>query len=112
MGGLDAQYGNAQSGVVNYKTKEGGDTFEGELQYITDDYGQPDNTYDNLDRVFLGRRRPEPDQEPDLLRFRARGPSQDNYPATDRRRSRTKILNFISVGDRKNNQVRLQGKLA
>ncbi len=24
MGGLDAQYGNAQSGVINYKTKEGG----------------------------------------------------------------------------------------
>ena len=54
MGGLDAQYGNAQSGVINYKTKEGGQSFEGELLYLTDDYGQPDNTYDNLDRVFVG----------------------------------------------------------
>jgi outer membrane receptor for ferrienterochelin and colicin len=60
MGGLDAQYGNAQSGVVNFKTKEGSDRFEGEVYYQTDDYGQPDNTYDNLDKVFLGVGGPSP----------------------------------------------------
>ncbi len=37
--------------------------------YITDDYGQPDNTYDNLDRFTLGIGGPEPDQEPDVLRL-------------------------------------------
>ena len=88
MGGLDAQYGNAQSGVINYKTKEGGDSFEGELYYITDDYGQPDNTYDNLDRVFAGARRAQPDQEPDLLRLRRRGPSRTPIPTTTERRNR------------------------
>ncbi len=111
MGGLDAQYGNAQSGVVNYKTKEGGTEFEGELQYITDDYGQPDNTYDNLDRVFIGAGGPTPVQNLTYY-VSGEGVFSDNYPATNRRRDRTRILNFISVGDRKNNQVRLQGKLA
>jgi hypothetical protein len=111
MGGLDAQYGNAQSGVVNFMTKEGGDTFEGEIQYITDDYGQPDNTYDNLDRVFLGVGGPSPIKNLTYY-VSSEGTFQDPHPATNRRRSRTKILNFISVGDRQNNQVRLQGKLA
>ncbi len=111
MGGLDAQYGNAQSGVVNYMTKEGGDSFEGELQFITDDYGQPDNTYDNMDRVFLGVGGPSPVRNLTYY-LSAEGTFSDAYPATNRRRSRSKILNFISVGDRKSNQVRLQGKLA
>jgi hypothetical protein len=111
MGGLDAQYGNAQSGVVNYKTKEGGDTFEGNIQYITDDYGQPNNTYDNLDRFSLGVGGPTPVKNLTYY-ISAEGIFSDSYPATNRQRSRTRILNFISVGDRKSNEVRLQGKLS
>jgi len=111
LGGLDAQYGNAQSGVVNYKTKEGGDEFEGEIYYQTDDYGQPDNTYDNLDRVFLGFGGPSPIDKITYF-VSAEGTYSDAYPATPRRRGRTRILNFISVGDRQSNSVRLQGKLA
>jgi len=111
MGGLDAQYGNAQSGVINYKTKEGGQSFEGELLYLTDDYGQPDNTYDNLDRIFVGVGGPSPVK--DLTYYvSAEGTYSDEYPKTVERRSRTKLLNFISIGDRKNNSLRLQGKLA
>jgi len=34
--GLDAEYGNAQSGVVNITTKSGGDTYSGSMQYRTD----------------------------------------------------------------------------
>ncbi|MBD3161146.1 MAG: TonB-dependent receptor [Candidatus Eisenbacteria bacterium] len=111
MGGLDAQYGNAQSGVINYKTKEGGQSFEGEIYYQTDDYGQPDNTYDNLDRVFVGVGGPSPIKNLTYY-LSAEGTWQDNYPATAEDRPRRKILEFISVGDRKNNNVRLQGKLA
>lgn len=111
MGGLDAQYGNAQSAVINYKTREGGDTFEGNLSYFTDDYGQPDNTYDNLDRFTLGVGGPSPVKNLTYY-VSGEGVFQDNYPMTNRRRNRTKILNFISVGDRKSNTVRLQGKLA
>ena len=111
MGGLDAEFGNAQSGVINYTTKEGGREFEGQLYYMTDDYGQPDNTYDNLDRVFLGVGGPSPVRN---LSYYAsvEGTFADAYPATPRDRGRTRILNFISVGDRKSNSVRLQSKLA
>jgi len=111
MGGLDAQYGNAQSGVVNYKTKEGTDQFEGEIYYLTDDYGQPDNTYDNLDKVFLGVGGPSPIKNLTYY-ISGEGTFADDYPATNRRRNHRRILNFISVGDRKSNTVRLQGKLA
>ncbi|MFB3909186.1 MAG: carboxypeptidase regulatory-like domain-containing protein [Candidatus Eisenbacteria bacterium] len=111
MGGLDAQYGNAQSGVVNYKTKEGGQNFEGEIYYLTDDYGQPDNTYDNLDRVFVGVGGPSPIK--DLTYYvSAEGTYQDNYPKTVERRNSYRLLNFISLGDRKSNNLRIQGKLA
>lgn len=34
--GLDAEYGNAQSGVVNITTKAGGEKYSGSLQYRTD----------------------------------------------------------------------------
>ncbi|MCC7140696.1 MAG: TonB-dependent receptor [Candidatus Eisenbacteria bacterium] len=111
LGGLDAQYGNAQSGVINYKTKEGGDEFEGEIYYQTDDYGQPDNTFDNLDRVFLGFGGPSPIKNLTYY-VSGEGTYQDNYPATPERRTRSRILNFISIGDRKSNAVRLQSKLA
>lgn len=35
--GLDAEFGNAQSGVVNITTKGGGDTYSGSFQYRTDE---------------------------------------------------------------------------
>ena len=111
LGGLDAQYGNAQSGIVNYKTKEGRDEFEGEIRYTTDDYGAPDNTFDNLDRIFIGLGGPSPIR--DLTYYVSlEGTYQDDYPRTVERRTRNRILNFISVGDRKNNSVKLQSKLA
>lgn len=111
IGGLDAEYGNAQSGVVNYHTREGRDEFEGEFQYQTDDYGQPDNTFDNMDRVFLGLGGPSP--IPNLTYYvSGEGTFLDDYPSTTRRHDHRKILNFISVGDRKSNTIRLQGKLA
>jgi len=111
LGGLDAEYGNAQSGVINYKTKEGGRELEGKVYYMTDDYGQPDNTYDNLDRVFVGLGGPSPI---DGLTYYAsvEGTFADSYPATVRDRNHRRVLNFISIGDRRSNSVRLQGKLA
>ena len=38
-GGFGAEYGNAQSGIVNVVTKEGGDQFSGRIRYTTSDYG-------------------------------------------------------------------------
>lgn len=111
VGGFEAKYGNLQSGVINYKTKEGSEKFEGEIYYLTDDYGQPDNTFDNLDRLFVGVGGPTPIKDMTFY-VSAEGTYQDNYPQTSERRNKRKVLNFISVGDRKNNNVRLQGKLA
>ena len=53
-GGFDAEYGNAQSGIVNIQTQEGGRKFSGLVKYMTDDYGAPDRTFNNFDRVSVG----------------------------------------------------------
>ncbi len=53
-GGMDAEYGNAQSAIVNVSTREGGRTFEGQVRYMTDDFGRKDKTYTNYDRFSLG----------------------------------------------------------
>jgi hypothetical protein len=110
-GGLDAKYGNVKSGVVIYRTKEGRDDFSGELRYITDDYGSPTNTFDNYDRLFLGLGGPLPIHNMNYY-VSAEATYQDNYPKTVERRSRATLLNFISVGDRKSNALKLQGKLS
>ena len=55
--GLDAEYGNAQSGVVNITTRTGGDHYSGSVQYRTD--GVTDASYDeNFYAADLGG--PEP----------------------------------------------------
>ena len=40
----------------------------------------------------------------------AQGSWQDSYPATRERRNHDRILDFISVGDRKVNDIRIQSK--
>ncbi len=50
-GGLDAKYGNALSGVVEYVTKEGGEKFGGGVRYLTNDFGRQDKTFTNYDRL-------------------------------------------------------------
>ncbi len=44
-GGYSAEYGQAMSGVVNIKLKEGRDTFDGSIKYLSDNWGfSPDGT--------------------------------------------------------------------
>ncbi len=60
-GGLDAEYGNALSGVVNITTKTGNrEKFEGGLRFLTDDFGRQDRTFTNLDRFEYGFGGPTP----------------------------------------------------
>jgi outer membrane receptor protein involved in Fe transport len=59
-GGMDAEYGDALSGVVNITTKTGGDHFEGGIRYLTDDFGRQDKTYTNYDRFEFGFGGPTP----------------------------------------------------
>ena len=59
-GGLDAEYGNAMSGIINITTRSGGDKFEGGLRFFTDDFGRQDKTYTNYDRLEFGFGGPTP----------------------------------------------------
>jgi hypothetical protein len=110
LGGLDAEYGNAQSGVVNISTREGGTRFSGEVTYSTDDYGAPDKTFDNLDRIEVGMGGP---LIPQLTWFTSfQGTFQDTYLKTSERRPRRTVLDLIQVGPRQDNDYHFQGKLA
>lgn len=111
VGGMEAKYGNAQSGIVMFRTKEGGERFSGEIRYLTDDFGSPSNTFDNFDRLFVGVGGPFPVRNLTYY-VSVEATFADYYPKTVERRSRTNWLNFISVGDRKDNSLKMQAKLA
>jgi outer membrane receptor for ferrienterochelin and colicin len=110
-GGFDAEFGNAQSGIVNMTTKEGGENFSGDIRFHTDDYGDQFKTYNNYDQLQLGFGGPTPVK--DLTYYvNYQGTYQDTYLKTSERRSRSTILDFISLGDRQRNETNLQMKLA
>ena len=110
-GGFEAEFGNAQSGVVNLETKEGGEQFAGQFRFYTDDFGAPDRTFTNFDRVSLGAGGPLP--VTGLTWFASyEGTFTDTYLKTTEERNRNTVLDFISLGDRQSNDIKLQGKLA
>ncbi len=110
-GGFEAEYGNAQSGVVNLETREGTEDFGGEFRFYTDDYGAPDRTFNNFDRVSLGFGGPTPVRG--LTYFLSyEGTFEDTYLKTSEDRNRYIFMDFVSLGDRQYNDVKLQGKLA
>ncbi len=52
-GGYDAEYGQAMSGIVNIKLKEGRDRFEGAFKYASDNFGIGKNTFsESIDDRF------------------------------------------------------------
>lgn len=111
LGGFDAEFGNAQSGIVNISTQEGGTRFAGEVSYSTDDFGAPDKTYDNFDRLNIGFGGPA--RIKNLTYFLSfQGTFEDGYLKTAEKRPRQTILDFIKVGPRQNNEFNYQGKLA
>jgi outer membrane receptor protein involved in Fe transport len=58
-GAFSAEYGQAQSGVVNITTKTGGENFKGGLEYKTDQFGFLKENYEtNYGSFYLGG--PEP----------------------------------------------------
>lgn len=111
VGGLDAKHGNTQSGVFSVTTREGGDRVAGSIRYETDDFGAPDRSFENLDRVQLGVGGPLPVRNATFF-FAYQGTWADSDPATSERRDHRRVLDFISVGDRKVNDVRVQSKVA
>ncbi len=110
-GGMDAEYGNAQSGIVELRTRDGGETFAGEVRYETDDFGAPDRTFTNFDRIALGFGGP---LGVSGLSFFAsyEGTFDDTYLRTAEERGGHTFLDFISLGSRQDNQIRWTGKLS
>src|SRR6266566_4775882 len=54
-GALGAEFGDAQSGVLAYSTKAGGQRYQGSFQYQTDDLGAWDNVgYNRIEASFGG----------------------------------------------------------
>ncbi len=84
-GGMDAEYGSALSGVINVRTRTGGDSFEGGMRYMTDDFGRQDKTYTNYDRFEFGFGGPTPHKK--LTYFFAGDmhfSDQENYSVANR----------------------------
>ena len=115
-GGFDAEYGNAQSGIIEIETREGRETYEGQLKFQTDDFGAPDRTYFNYDNIAFGFGGPVPFAG-DAWRFYASGEGvfQDTYLKTlEQRPARRLFFNdteLASFRDRQENALRGQGKV-
>lgn len=111
-GGMDAEYGNAQSAVINVSTREGGKTFEGQIRYMTDDFGRKDKTYTNYDRVSLGFGGPTFVKD---LTFYVSGEATfyDGENWTIARKNEQKLLgDLVQFSDRLSQSYNIQGKLA
>src|SRR5262245_37756374 len=110
-GGFDAEYGNALSGVVAVSTKEGTNRLGGELRWDTDRFGDPTKTYDNYDRFTFGFGGPTPVKN--LTYFLTyEGTFTDTYLKSGMTQPRRTVLDFIQLGNRQNNQINTNFKLA
>lgn len=109
-GGMDAEYGDAQSAVVNMTTREGGSEFGGELRYWTDDFGRQDRSYTNYDRVSLGFGGPTWSEN---LRYYVSGEAtlSDNENTPDEWRREHKITDWLKFRERVSHSYSTQSKL-
>ena len=111
IGGMDAEYGNAQSAVFNITTREGGGEIEGTVRYTTDDYGRQDKTYTNYDRIAFGIGGPL--LQDDFRWFLSgEGVWSDGENLTlDRRDEWTALGGFVKWKDRASSSFNLQNKI-
>jgi hypothetical protein len=111
-GGMDAEYGNAQSAIINVSTREGGKTFEGQIRFMTDDFGRKDKTYTNYDRLSVGFGGPTGLRN---LTFYMSGEAtfSDGENWTVARMNQQSFAGgWISMSDRMRESYNIQGKLA
>jgi hypothetical protein len=112
-GGMDAEYGNAQSAVINITTKEGGNVFGGEFRYMTDDFGRADKTYTNYDKVSIGIGGPTPWRS---LRYyistEATFVDGENNTIEPRTEHKSKLFSWLKARDRMSHNVNFQTKLS
>jgi len=109
-GGMDAEYGDAQSAVINISTKEGGRRFAGEFRYFTDDFGRQDKTYTNFDRVSLGFGGPTWFKN---VRYYVSGEAtfMDGENSTIEPRKEHKITDWLKFRERQTESYNVQSKL-
>jgi outer membrane receptor protein involved in Fe transport len=109
-GGMDAEYGDAQSAVINISTKEGGRRFAGEFRYFTDDFGRQDKTYTNFDRVSLGFGGPTWWKS---FRYYVSGEAtfSDTENTTIEPRTEHKVTDWLKFRERQTESYNLQTKL-
>lgn len=117
-GAFNAEYGQAQSGVVNITTRSGGDNFEGGIEYKTSEFGDYYPT--QYTSFYLGG--PEPLTRnllsaiglkvPGKLNFFLSGNGNlDNTPY-DNHRTRDQIsLLGLNIGEKQDNTGNLNAKL-
>jgi hypothetical protein len=111
-GGMDAEYGNAQSAIINVSTREGGKNFEGQIRYMTDDFGRSDKTYTNYDRFSIGFGGPTFLKN---LTYYVSGEAtfQDGDNWTIARKQTTKIFgDWLKYSSRQYSGYNTQGKIA
>jgi len=110
LGGMDAQYGNALSGVISYTTKEGGEKFEGEARYFTDRYGEADKAFNNFERLSTGFGGPFLlPRSSYFLSFE--GTYSDTYLKSVATHREHRFLDFVRLGNRQSNDAKVSGKL-
>lgn len=110
-GGMDAQYGNASSAIVNYTTKSGGTSFEGNFLYMTDDYGRADKTFTNFDRISLGMGGPSPFEN---LTYYVSGEAtfeDGEFLSTKNYEERRLLGGLVKIKDRVSSDYRVQTRL-
>lgn len=111
IGGMDAEFGNAQSAVFNIVTREGGSEFEGSVRYWTDDYGRQDKTYTNYDRLAVGLGGPLLSENFRwFLSAEAEGSDGENL-TLDRRDEWTGLGGLLKFKDRADASLNVQNKL-
>jgi outer membrane receptor for ferrienterochelin and colicin len=110
LGGMDAQYGNALSGVISLTTREGGDWLAGEVRYFTDRYGELDKSFNNFERLSVGVGGP-------LLFGRTNyyvsfeGTYSDTYLRNVADHKEHRFLDFIRIGNKQMNAANLSSKV-
>ncbi len=110
LGGLDAQYGNALSGVINLTTREGGDKFAGEARYFTDRYGEHDKEFNNFERLSVGIGGPFLFSRTNYY-VSYEGTYTDTYLRNTSQHNEHRFLDFIRTGLRQANGSNLSSKL-
>jgi len=110
-GGVNPENGNALAGFFLVNTREGGAQFGGNLRWDTDRFGDPTKTFDRFDRLSVDAGGPTPVRH--LTWFATyEGTFQDGYLRSDMTHPHRALFDFVQLGNRQQNLVNTQWKLA